>query len=39
MKDVLILGKNKEREKISESITDTITLAKVAQVLGPIDFA
>ena len=39
MKNIIIEEKFKKKEGLSESITDTIALAEMAQVLSPVDLA
>ena len=39
MKDVIILKKTREKEMLSEIITNTTAPAKVAQVLSSVEFA
>ena len=39
MKDVISEKKTKEKEKLSESIADTIALAEVAYILSLVDLA
>lgn len=38
IKDVIIMGKIREKKKLSENITDTIISAKIAWALSFVDF-
>ena len=39
IKDVIIKENTKEKERLSEDITDTTAPAEVTQALSPVDFA
>lgn len=39
MQDIIILKKAKKKKMMLENIADIIELAKIAQVLSPINFA